>query len=108
MPSKAGTNGHRRAIDLDKIRAARAEVEQQPIVVTYKEQDFELPPELPFDFADLLGRGHAREAFGVLLGDDTERFFALKPTLPDIKDLSEELQRAYGMTEGESSASPKS
>lgn len=99
----------KRTIDLDKLRAARAETHGDPIEVVFGGETFALPAELPFQFAEGLTDGDLRSAFTGLLGDDAERFFVLRPSMQDLEGFAESLSPLYGIGEqGESSASSSS
>jgi hypothetical protein len=98
--TKASTNGHR-VIDLDQARAARAEVAKEPVKIKFSDAEFELPAELPADFALLASEDREYDALRALFRDDTERFFALRPSLDDVTELIEQIGSVYGLSTGE-------
>lgn len=108
------TNGApaRRTFDLDAARAkreaARAEVNGPPAVLIFGGQEFTLPSELPIDFALYAAEGEMRLALGALLGDQADAFFSHRPSVDDFRAIGEMLDGAYGVTMGDSSASPSS
>lgn len=97
---KASTNGHR-TIDLNQARKARAEVEREPVKMTMGDETFELPVEIPADFALLSSENRVREAVQVLFGDGADRFFAAKPSIDDLNELISQVSTVYGLDEGE-------
>lgn len=97
-----------RVLDLDAARAARAEVEEAPPVVRLEGQTFELPRELPIDFAFRHREGDLRGALGMLFGDSADRFFALRPSVADIEELAAGVLKMYGLSPGEAKASGSS
>jgi hypothetical protein len=103
-PADAGKAG--RSIDLDAARAARAEAAAEPVSLTFGGKTIELPVEMPADFALQLADGDFRGAVTALLDKETEWFFDLRPSLDDLKALADGASEVYGLTEGESEASP--
>ena len=101
-----------RKIDLDarrKARAAEAEADHEPVEVVFSDTKFELPAELPWRFASLLFKGEVEPALAAAFGEDEyQRFLALDPSVDDVQGLVEDLSEAYGLSEGESSASASS
>lgn len=100
-----------RKIDLDarrKARAAEAEADGEPVEVTFGDTKFVLPAELPWRFASLLFKGEVDDALAAAFGDEYERFMGLDPSVDDVQGLVEDLSEAYGLSEGESSASASS
>jgi predicted PolB exonuclease-like 3'-5' exonuclease len=91
----------KRIIDLDKARAARAEVDREPVTIKFKGETFDLPVEVPADFSLLFAAGDPRGAYEALLDENAERFFELKPSAPDLNELYDQLQKVYGADEGE-------
>lgn len=92
-----------RSINLDARRKARlAEVEQVPVTLKFGGKDWELPVELPAEFADRLQSGELRAAMVSLLADEAQvdAFFALKPSMDDMKDLADLVIEIYGVDEG--------
>ena len=94
------TNGHR-VIDLDQARAARAEVANEPVSIKFAGEEFELPAELPADFALLAAEDRDYDALKALFRDDTERFFAQRPSFDDVRELMTQIGTVYGLTAGE-------
>lgn len=106
MTTKAETNGvAKRRIDLDSARVARQEVAGEPVVLTFKGVDFELPAEMPIEFGLLAQEGEIRKALELLLGDRMPEFFALKPSVKDFEAFSDGASREYGLQVGEAPAS---
>ena len=105
---KAATGKSGRSIDLDAARAARAEAGAEPVSLTFGDRSIELPVEMPADFALQLSVGDFRGAVDALLGEEAEWFFDLRPSLDDLKALADGASEVYGLTEGESGASPSS
>lgn len=98
-----------RIIDLCAARAARAEAMREPVIMKWDEGvSFTLPVELPADFALLAQEGNMRGALIVLLGEQADEFFALRPSMDDINELSEAAGQVYGIAPGESNASARS
>lgn len=104
-----------RRIDLNALRAARAEAAGEPIILTVGDEDVELPPEMPLAVAT----GFARlasgdptgidDALGALLGPESNRIITEHSlTLTDLMELMEAAGALYGVTVGESSASAPS
>ncbi len=97
------------SFDLDAARAARAEARGEPPTVTFGGEEYVMPAELELEAAEHLMFGRPTQFVKALLGEDWERFNANKPTLNDLKDLSDGLAVLYGFAEpGESPASPSS
>lgn len=98
-----------RIIDLAAARAARAEAQREPVILKWDEGiEFTLPPEMPVEFALCAQEDNMRGALTALLGDDQAgEFFALRPSMDDINDLSQLAGEVYGVTPGESVASAK-
>lgn len=109
-PDKPGANGAglSRVIDLDKSRAARLEGKGEPVVVKFNGQDFTLPAEMPVEFALDADAGDLRGAIVALVGDQAADFFALKPSVEDVGELVDSVERIYGVEPGEAPASPDS
>lgn len=100
-----------RKIDLDarrRARAAEAEAGGEPVEITFGGTKFELPTELPWRFASLLFKGEVDDALAAAFGDEYGRFLSLDPSVDDVQGLVEDLSEAYGLSEGESSASASS
>lgn len=94
-------------IDLDAARAARAETEDGAHDVVLGGQHFALPAELPFAVGNLWAENKTKEGLDMLLGDDAEAFWALRPSVADVTALVAGLAEEYGFGggAGESSAS---
>jgi hypothetical protein len=88
--------------DLDVARAARLEARGEPRWFIFGGDKFEIPPELPAEFAYLLD--DPKEALRFLLVDDFDRFWKLRPSGQDLIALVGWLTKTYGAP-GESSAS---
>lgn len=101
MPPVRKQSKEPRVIDLDQARAARAEAGQEPVVLTFGGRDFQLPPEIPADFAIFGAEGKLREAVASLFGDSADEFFALRPSMPDIDALVDAAAKVYGVSLGE-------
>lgn len=112
-PSANGT-APGRVIDLGAARAAReaarSEAQRKPVTLAWSDDiSFELPVELPADFAMCAREGDLRGAVAALLGaDKVEEFFALRPSMEDLNELVEAAAPVYGITPGESPASASS
>lgn len=89
--------------DLDAARAARLEARGVPRWFIFGGDKFELPAELPAEFAYLLD--DPKEAMRFLLANDFERFWGLRPSGQDLVALVGWLTKAYGSGSGESPAS---
>lgn len=95
-----------RFLDLDALAAERAEGRGEPPTFAFKGQTFELPLEMPVAVVEAWMADADAFTFGkALLGDEWERFYALRPTRDDVFALAGRLSVLYGVTEGESSAS---
>jgi hypothetical protein len=105
-----------KAIDLNAVRAARAEelAGSEPDFISVGEDRYELPVELPVTVLE----GFAKAANGDdptaildairgILGDGAnELVHKHKLTVPELRYLLEQTVGEYGLTLGESSASP--
>lgn len=89
--------------DLDAARAARLEAKGEPRLFVFGGRKFELPPELPAEFAYLLD--DAKEALRYLLSDGFDDFWAQRPSREDLTDLVGWITKTYGTSQGESPAS---
>lgn len=96
----------KRVIDLDEARAAREEAE--PVTLKYKGDEYTLPAELPFEFAENARKEDAHGALAVLFGDKAEKFFAQSPSITDVEDLTKQIAEVYGLDVPKASASPGS
>src|SRR6266540_3503795 len=98
-----------RHIDLDAMRAARAEVEGEPVTLTFGGKTFALPKTLPIAFAVALERDSTTEALRALLGEQVDEFLGLGADYSDLADLMAAVVKLYtGRSPGESGASPVS
>lgn len=92
----------KQVIDLDKARAARAEVERRPVELKIGGETFELPAEIPADYSLLLAVGDVRGALEALLNSKSEAFFGVSPppSVQDLNELIDQIDSAYGVDEG--------
>lgn len=96
-------------VDLDAMRAARAEARQEKHSFVFGGETFDLPDELDLDLGVSIMNGNVWGSLTGLLGDQWDRFYALKPHLEDAVDLVKSLAPLYGFADpGESPASPSS
>lgn len=95
------SRGKARVFDLDKNRAARAEARGENPFVEAAGQRFELLPELPMAFVEVLATGAVSAALAMMLVDQeqTADFVALGFTNEDLGALTEEI---YGASLGNS------
>lgn len=89
--------------DLDAAKAARLEARGEPRWFIFGGQKFELPPELPAEFAYLLD--DAKEALRFLLAEQFDDFWSHRPSAQDLVDLVAWISKTYRADPGESSAS---
>lgn len=101
--TKTGVKG--RVVDLDAMRAARAEVEQEPVVIRFGGEEFTLPPEMPVGLPVYAQSGDLEGVLATLFGDEARRFMS-RASVQDVHDLVDGVLEVYGLTEGESDASP--
>jgi hypothetical protein len=95
-------------IDLDALKAQRAEALAEPHELVFGGQTFQLPAELPGDYI-FVDREDLQTAFRLLLGEEQwAAFLALKPTISDFKALTEAIPELYGLTVPNSSGSATS
>lgn len=93
-------------LDLDAARAARAEAAGERHQLVFQGATFELPVEIPADFAFFLVENKMREALGALLEERFDEFWKLRPSVGDLTELANGVARLYGFgNEGESEAS---
>lgn len=103
----AASSAPSRVIDLDGARAARQESEE--VTLKFGGEDFTLPGELPFLFAEYSRQERLDEAMKALLGEDQAReFFNLNPTIEDLTAFTEQIVSVYGLDEGKSEGSHSS
>lgn len=91
-----------RHADLDAARQARAAKRGEAASFTLGGIRFELPPELPVRFVELISQDRARAAFEELLGPDANRqlWADVKPSMEDLEAISHVIGRAYGFEGG--------
>lgn len=95
-----------RSLDLDAARAARAEAQGEPPVVTFGGEQFTLPAELPLRYAWALIDNDHEGALKMLFNGQHERFLAKDPSRDDVLALIKGIPLLYGIgDEGESPAS---
>lgn len=77
--------------DLDAARARRIEASGEALPFTFGGEEFTVLPtsEWDLEIPELLAQGEVKDAFRLLLGDEADRFFAHRPRLGDLNDLSE-------------------
>lgn len=119
------TSKKRRRVDLNKIRAARLEAKGEGPEVEFGENVFKLPPELPFTVVEAFGTMNANAqdeefdgfvaasavldaAKGLLGPDQFDLFMKEQPSSEDFSAFIEAVLEEYGVTAGESEASPES
>lgn len=115
-------------INLDSARAVRAEIsELEAPKVRFKGKTFELPIELPFgafvrlastmkslqgakpeDIEPLEALAMLEKLVRALFKDNADEFLDLDPSIDDLNNMLDALQRLYGVTAGEASALPDS
>jgi hypothetical protein len=92
-------------IDLDAMRAARAEANGHSITIRFGGETFEVPPALewPYDVLTYIEASDFAGAMQAAMGtDDWSRFVTHGPTLADVRDLFTSLAQASGFeTPGE-------
>ena len=96
-----------RTIDLDALSAAERSTSDEPVVVTFKGEEFTLPADLPWAFAKHMSNGDADLGLRALFGDDLERFEALGPSARDVVVLANAAARAYGFDDVGESSGPR-
>lgn len=105
-PAAKAAGDSTRVIDLAAARAARAEQKREPVILKWSDTiTFQLPVEMPADFALQAQAGRLREAVSALIGEQAEEFFALRPSMEDLTSLAEIAGDVYGITSGEAPAS---
>lgn len=101
------------AIDLNAARKARAALREtsgyEPHVILLEDDTYELPAEVPTEFAILAADGDLRGALRALLNGSGDQFIRTSTT-DDIEELTDQISRLYGLGDdaGESSASAPS
>lgn len=94
--------------DVDEARAARMAARgEQEDSFRYGGASFSIPPEMPLDAAEALADGNARTFMAVILDGQVDKFWEMRPSLYDVRDLITWLSdTVYAIGEpGESSAS---
>ena len=76
-------------IDLDARRAARAEQAGEAPSVVFGGVTFQMPPEMPIEFLELLAGGKVAAALRTLFGPKTDEFLAGSPSMADVTALAE-------------------
>mgnify|MGYP007071595981 FL=1 len=91
-----------RTIDLDAARAARAEVDTSPApVIRLGGKDWQLPKELPADFAMLAAMGDLVGAMKALIGDEAfPEFWAIGLSMNDLETIADQAHVLYGLEPG--------
>lgn len=100
-------------VDLDALRAARSEERaaagETTKTIKFGGKDYELPPELPYDYAYASALGDLKAAVRALLGDaQFDDFWTNGPSMEDMNAIADSLYPHYGKSEGESKASGSS
>lgn len=101
-------------VDLDALRTARAETRAEAgytvKTITFGGKEFELPAELPYDYAYASALGDLKAAMKELLGEEQfVEFWKNSPSMDDMKEIAEAIAPHYGnKSEGESKASGSS
>jgi hypothetical protein len=75
--------------------------EAEPITFDFKGETFSIA-EVPARFWLRGMKGEMEEALTELLGDDAERFWALRPSMRQVESLTEHLAREVGADLGKS------
>lgn len=105
-------------IDLNAARAARAEARKEsPSTIVIGEDEYELPVEMPVALLEAFGRAQNGDGSGftdgviALLGSRETYESLLEKhnlTMEDLVEVMEGAMASYGVTPGESPASPSS
>jgi len=91
-------------IDLDALRAARGELEDREVI--FHGQPFKLPSEMPYDVGDAWSRNDAKTGINMLLDEQAEAFWSMRPSVNDVEAFIKALVLEYGFENaGELSAS---
>jgi hypothetical protein len=96
-----------RHVDLDELAAAaRAEAKGEHPTITFKDETFVLPVEMPLEVVEAwMDDADAVTFAKALFGDDYERFKSLHPSQQDVFRLAGQLKALFGVSQGESKAS---
>lgn len=97
-------------IDLNQLRAARAEQAREPYVIVVGDppEEFTIPHEMdwPVEFHEFLGEGSLRRAMQVLFGAQWDKLKAHALTNGDLQDMLDAILAATGTPDvGEASGS---
>ena len=95
-----------RTIDIDQKLAAKGELNREPVVVTFRGQQWTFASAMPIEIGELISDGKVVDA--LLLALDPQQhdaFRALGITIPEAGALVEGLAEIYGVAPGESPAS---
>jgi hypothetical protein len=98
-------------IDLDAMRAAREALNLEPIPMRFGGDDYEVPAyqHWPAEAQEALMRGNLRLAFEEILGPaQFDKFWSHHPTIGDMNDFMDELDRRVGDGQGNSRRSSSS
>lgn len=97
-------------IDLDKARAARAETQGETHDLVLGGETYQLPAELPYEWAEASALGNIRVALAALLGEEeAARLFKAALSIKDLEEMNDQIAVIYGVGEsGEASASRSS
>lgn len=95
-----------RKINLDEKLAAKGEITKEPIVVTFRGQDWTFRPSMPAALPEVAAEGKIMSALMMVLEpDQREAFTDLGVSIDEVGVLFESLAEVYGATVGELSAS---
>lgn len=90
-------------INLDQKRderaAARAEAQEEPVVVVVGGHSITLPAEWPYEAVTALAAGEPMRALEVLFGDEFHRLRDANLTVADVEVLLTGLTKAAGFTD---------
>jgi hypothetical protein len=96
-------------LDLDALRAARAEAAGERPMIRFGGEIFEGPVEIPFRFFIRLAEEDLAGAVEEILDGQADQFWAKKPSPQDLREFIYGLPRLYGLgSPGESPASGRS
>jgi hypothetical protein len=95
-----------RVINIDEKLAAKAEINHEPIEVTFRGQKWHFAASMPAQLPEYLSEGKIVQGLMLALSkEQREEFQDLAVTVDEVNVLVEALAKAYGTTEGESEAS---
>lgn len=96
----------RRKIDLRAAREARGAAKKTPVELTVpdpkkpdEDLSFELPPELPLTFIDLIMADRILEAFETLVDDRAQELVSAL-VFDDAEELADQISEVYGIEGG--------